>query len=466
MKKISRFSWGGATILALCAYAGNALAYEIEPPAVTILVPKTASALNIKQSFVFDRVKSNLHIGDSNGHYASGLFCGGRRATTVNQTWVNSVTAVLKSYAATELRRLGYAEPNTNAANAFDSADTNAPDFRVGAVIKSATFEICVNGMNSEGWIHTEIDWAIFSEKQQKIVFQKTTEGLAKSEQKVDWLLRVAMNSSLDNFLADPGLVAALATNNDPVVNPNAGAIGSSKANPGAAAASNGLDGTAGISAGGESTPATPAAPVAAGAKGALMQLLGPVARGNGDAQKNQAELRKAVVTLQTSAGSGSGFYIDRGGYLLTDYHVVKGSKYVKVKFANGDKMIAEVVRQDEHADIALLKTPDVSFEPLVIAAKTPDVGEDVYAIGTPLGVLESTMTRGILSADRTDPATHIHKLQSDVAITNGNSGGPLLDKFGHVIGLSQSRLATPTSGFNFFIPIQDALKALNVEVK
>jgi S1-C subfamily serine protease len=447
-----RYHLSGVVTLALIASAGNALAYDPAPPDVTILVPKTAASLNIKQTVIFDRVKSNVHVGDATGHYAAGMFCSGKHVTTANQTWLNNYMGVMKTFASAELRRLGYPEPNTTAANAFDSTDANPPDFRIGAVLKNVTFETCASGANSEGWIHTEIDWAVFSEKQQKIVFEKTTEGLAKSEQKVDWLGRVAINSSFDNFLADPGLAAVLAGNAAPASAPN----------PATPAATGSLNGDAGISPPG---PANETASAAAGDKGQLMQLLGATAKGNGDAQKNQAELRKAVVTLQTSTGSGSGFYIDREGYLLTDYHVVKGSKYVKVKFANGDKMIAEVVRQDERNDIALLKTPDVPFEPLAIAGKTPDVGEDVYAIGTPLGVLESTMTRGILSADRIDPATHLHKLQSDVAITNGNSGGPLLDKYGHVIGLSQSRLAT-SSGFNFFIPVQDALKALNVEVK
>jgi len=101
-----------------------------------------------------------------------------------------------------------------------------------------------------------------------------------------------------------------------------------------------------------------------------------------------------------------------------------------------------------------------VDFDPLSVRPDALDVGEEVYAIGTPLGVLTSTMTRGVLSADRVTQGVHV--LQSDAAVTFGSSGGPLLDNEGRVIGLTKSGLRGE-KGFNFFVPVQDALRALDL---
>jgi S1-C subfamily serine protease len=193
----------------------------------------------------------------------------------------------------------------------------------------------------------------------------------------------------------------------------------------------------------------------------ASLQLAGGTAAPGG-AQKNQARLRAAVVTLETARGSGSGFYIDRQGYLLTNFHVVSGAKFVKVKLLNGDKLVAEVVKVSERDDIALLKSVPVDFDPLAVRPDTLEVGEEVFAIGTPLGVLTSTMTRGVLSADRVSQG--VHELQSDAAVTFGSSGGPLLDSDGRVVGITKGGLRGE-KGFNFFIPVQDALRVLDVAI-
>lgn len=167
-----------------------------------------------------------------------------------------------------------------------------------------------------------------------------------------------------------------------------------------------------------------------------------------------------AVVTLETPSGSGSGFFIHKDGYLLTDYHVVAGAKYAKVKLSNGDKMVAEVIKVNEHDDVALLKSASIDFSPLALRFDAVDVGESVFAIGSPLGVLTNTMTKGVLSADRKIQGAHV--LQSDAAVTFGSSGGPLLDADGRVIGLTKSTLAG-SQGFNLFIPIVDALHSLDI---
>jgi S1-C subfamily serine protease len=272
------------------------------------------------------------------------------------------------------------------------------------------------------------------------VVFAQTTEGLVKSSDKIPDMPTKAITASVENLLAAPEFLAALQA--PPVATADAAAAAASAASAAAPVA---------------------AAPVpTADTGGRALQLAGGKALPGG-AQKNQAKLRAAVVTLETANGTGSGFYIDRAGYLLTDFHVVNGAKFVKVKLANGDKMVAQVVKVSERDDVALLKSESVDFEPLAIRPDTLDVGEEVYAIGTPLGVLTSTMTRGVLSADRSIQGVRV--LQSDAAVTFGSSGGPLLDADGRVIGLTKSGMRGE-KGFNFFIPVQDALRVLDVAIK
>jgi len=172
----------------------------------------------------------------------------------------------------------------------------------------------------------------------------------------------------------------------------------------------------------------------------------------------------KAVAVVFAADGSGSGFLISSEGYVLTNQHVVGGSKYVKLKWSNGEEGLGEVVRVDARRDVALIKTSSAGRSALSVRGGGVQQGEGVFAIGSPLGeTLQNTMTKGIVSATRTDHGLAF--IQSDVAITHGNSGGPLLDEKGQVIGIAESVIEPAGSpiGLNFFIPIDDALQALGL---
>lgn len=185
------------------------------------------------------------------------------------------------------------------------------------------------------------------------------------------------------------------------------------------------------------------------------ISLVGPKAKGG------LADASKSVVVV-FSDGSGSGFLVSADGYLITNQHVVGGAKYVKLKWLDGSETIGEVVRSDARRDVALVKTDARGRAPLSLRLSAVRQGEAVYAIGAPLGEeQQDTLTKGIVSATRTRDG--LPYIQSDVAVTHGNSGGPLLDEKGAVIGLTVSGL-TPNGapiGVNFFIPIDDALKTL-----
>lgn len=181
---------------------------------------------------------------------------------------------------------------------------------------------------------------------------------------------------------------------------------------------------------------------------------------------------RRVAVVVRTAFGHGSGFFLTRQGHILTNAHVVGDADRVMVLTAGRKQKIhAEVLRKDLRRDVALLRLettlPDLELRP--IRAEIPKVGEALYAVGAPFHErqLQDTVTKGIMSAWRPrDPNDGQPYLQSDVYITGGNSGGPVMDANGNIIGLSVAGYADgeiEKSGLNLLIPIGDALQKLDI---
>ena len=170
------------------------------------------------------------------------------------------------------------------------------------------------------------------------------------------------------------------------------------------------------------------------------------------------------------NAVSGSGFVIssnDTASYILTNYHVIDGVTDITVFFADGKSYDATLVGGEEENDIAVLKINQGNLRPVVLGdSDAINVGEDVYAIGNPLGELTFTFTGGYVSAkDRSvtmSDGTVMNMIQTDTAINSGNSGGPLFDKYGQVVGIVSAKLSSSSSseasveGLGFAIPIND----------
>ena len=161
----------------------------------------------------------------------------------------------------------------------------------------------------------------------------------------------------------------------------------------------------------------------------------------------------------------GSGFVIDKAGFIVTNYHVVGNAQSVHVSFSNNDSMKAEIIGKDPATDVALLKVQASSraLKPLSLGdSDRIHVGDQVAAIGNPLG-LDRSITLGIVSAlhrSLTSPeGTPIDRvIQTDAALNHGNSGGPLLNAQGQVVGVS-SAISTGDAGegnigIGFAIPI------------
>ena len=152
----------------------------------------------------------------------------------------------------------------------------------------------------------------------------------------------------------------------------------------------------------------------------------------------------------------GSGFVIDKAGHIVTNYHVIEGADQIEVSFSNQDTLSATIVGSDPSTDIAVLRVRSSSRGLAPLAFGNSDnvrVGDPVVAIGNPFG-LRRTATAGIVSAvqERTITAPNgypiDHVIQTDAQINSGNSGGPLLNARGEVIGVnSQIALADGSIG-------------------
>lgn len=171
-------------------------------------------------------------------------------------------------------------------------------------------------------------------------------------------------------------------------------------------------------------------------------------------------------------AASGSGFVISDDGYIVTNHHVIADATNVKVALYDGKTYDATVVGSDSSNDVALLKIEATGLHSVAIGDSDKiEVGDQVAAIGNPLGELTYTLTVGYVSAlDRAINAdgTPINMLQTDAAINSGNSGGPLFDMNGNVIGITSAKYSGSTNtgttieGIGFAIPINDVMSIVS----
>ena len=174
------------------------------------------------------------------------------------------------------------------------------------------------------------------------------------------------------------------------------------------------------------------------------------------------------LIYANTSGGrsTGSGFVLTEDGYVVTNYHVVEGGTTYTVVTSDGDEYAATLTGGDETNDVAVLKVDGVALDPVELGSSDDlIVGDQVVAIGNPLGELTSTLTVGYISGKNRDVSTDgtsINMLQTDASINSGNSGGPLFNMKGQVIGITTAKYSGNTSsgasieGIGFAIPIDD----------
>ena len=373
----------------------------------------------------FARMRTTVSINDPIGLLENGIFCAPKGKIVMTQKiWTEVIMRGAGRAYRNEMRNAGYPSA-TQSESAFDDQQPKAEsDFDIGAVVRKTQFHMCTRNNEASGALYVEVKWELYYKKARKVVYEAVTEGSYQTTEMEklrfdEWYER-AFAVSIRNMLADPkfgDILAGAAPLPDAVAQPAA-----------------------------EKIVLAAAAPLEGGVTG------------------NVAMLQAAVVTISSSRGTGSGFFVS-DGHIITNQHVVGDSRFVKVKLASGREIAGEVLRSDRKRDVALVKTESIGAKTIGIRLSEPNVGEDVYAIGSPLSEkLSGTMTKGILSGHRI--LSEQRWIQSDVAVLPGNSGGPLIDASGRVVGISCIGLASGMANLNFFVPIGEAVSKLDLSVK
>jgi S1-C subfamily serine protease len=424
MKTIIHRALCASLVLAAMTHTGAATAAPVPDSEERAVIPMQANESGRAVSLRTIRAKYETPPAKI-GEMQSGVFCGGQRDVLWTAALFNTFFGKMSKTLRHELEQARYPLPATASDNMFDDGGQQdkpkTMELQVGAMIKEAAANYCLRSGEIQGEVYLKVFWQLYAPEAKKVLFETTTTGTFRQDKakKGDTgsLFDQAFAMASRNLLAEQGF-------HDAVVN---------------------LD-----------VPKAPEAPPLA-LRGPR-PLAVPLA-------KNMESVRAAVATIKTPTGSGSGFFVSADGYLLSNQHVVGNERYVKVVLPNGFEATGEVLRKDRDRDVALIKTQSVGLLPLSLRGDEAGIGEDVYAIGSPLSErLSGSVTRGILSSYRT--IADKRYIQSDVAILPGNSGGPLLDPQGNVIGIAVAGLgARGIAGLNFFIPIKDALSTLQLSL-
>ena len=148
-----------------------------------------------------------------------------------------------------------------------------------------------------------------------------------------------------------------------------------------------------------------------------------------------------SVVSIQTDVGLGSGAIISKDGYIVTNYHVIKGASIARAVTYGKETLNARLVGVDINADVAVLQISGTHSELWFADTRSLKVGEKVIALGNP-GGLDFTVTEGIISATKRVLNNGISYVQTDVPINPGNSGGPLVNREGRIVGINNFKIS------------------------
>lgn len=172
---------------------------------------------------------------------------------------------------------------------------------------------------------------------------------------------------------------------------------------------------------------------------------------------------KQAPQEKEVPSGLGSGFIITQDGYIMTNAHVVDGASEVYVKLNDKREFKAKVIGSDQRTDVALIKIEATNLPRLNRGdSEKIRAGEWVFAIGSPFD-LDNTVTAGIISSKLRDTGDYLPLIQTDVAVNPGNSGGPLINMRGEVIGIN-SQIYSRSGGYmgiSFAIPIDEAMRVV-----
>jgi serine protease Do len=414
---------GACALVFLIPLSAQAQRITVPPPTDVLPLPVESETRPV----AFSRVTAQLNRGQRWGQIQGGLLCIPVGTLVWGGGQVRIDTGEFGDIFKEELEKTGFKVIGGNG-NLFEEADTSAAEYLVAGSVKQASAKICsiwagVGDFDTiKGQIVFDIEWQVYSRLQRRVVATVNTRGgvdqpksgpggpLLLFEQAFADNVRQLINSSefrqvfVGKKLSEGQLISA----------PTLASIALKRA--------------------------------AIGPDPILSEQVG------------------SVVGISNGESTGSGFLVSGDGYILTNRHVVGDAQIVRVRWSDGAETVGTVVRSNRGRDVALVKTDSRGRRPLSVAASTPILGAPVRAVGSPFGEqLQGSVSQGIVSASRI--INGFRFVQSDVAVNPGNSGGPLLDADGNVVGITVSglRISGAGVGVNFFIPIEEAVSFLNL---
>jgi serine protease Do len=406
--------------VAACVTTGTPVPIASAPVATPRVVPAGADAKPIQ----FRRVVVRLARGSKIGTISGGYLC----IPHGDLTWKSGGRVLINDDEFTEVFREELSKANYPVVGdpkaLFEDASEWRAELLVAGLVTDLQLNVCMPpGDSAKGEAGLTVEWQVFSRLDRKVVHKVTTKGTSRlsdfTPNGANLVLHNAFAQATRALLADEAFFKLVSH----------GAVGAA---PDIREADFRL---------------SPRAP-----------LSGPITT-------RMAEVQGGVVTVFAGPGQGSGFFVSGDGYVLTNAHVVREAKFVKLKLTTGREILGEVVATNAARDVGLIKTQEIGFTPLALGTGELPIGNDVYAIGSPFTErLASTVTRGIVSAYRSEDGMRL--IQSDVSVQPGNSGGPLTDASGNVVGIAVKGLSVrgAMTGLNFFIPIDDALRSVGIE--
>ncbi len=373
----------------------------------------------------FSKIVVKLKRGERIGALQMGLLCIGQGDLTWKGGKLSIDSDEFTEAFKDELEKASFKTVGDTSA-LFEDASTWKSEILVAGLVKELKANICYpnagfgNFSSAKGESYLKVEWQIYSKLDRTVVHSVVTEGSSKVASATDGgdvtSVINAFAQASRNLLADEKFRSI-------------------------------------VSRGGEAVNET------------IVKSGDKIVLSNNRSKKlgsSPSEWSNAVATIFAGRGHGSGFLIS-DNLIMTNHHVVGDSKSVNVKFGNGVELIGAVVAFNSSKDVAIVKVDAVLPKHFVLNKNLPLVGSEVYAIGSPLDEsFNSTVSKGIVSGIRQEKTNTL--IQSDVNIRPGNSGGPLVDKNGNVVGIAVSGLVinNVSQGINFFIPINDALNVLN----
>lgn len=388
---------------------------EIIPPEQPIIVDYESTA-NIS----FKRIIFQIPPGTQIGAAYEGL----ANVKRQNYYWQTSISIgheIFNEIANEELRNAGY---NVIGGEKllFDINEAWKANFLLGARIIDLKF----NTYSSVSWENAEgsltVEWELYNKNKREVIFRKRTFGAAKSEETTGTeCLFTAFRIAISDLLADRLFVNKLALsgkNTEQHEPPN--------------------------------------------------KIILINAKSLSDHQDIKKLINKAIesiVTIKVEHGFASGVIISSEGYVITNYHIIEGKNFIDATLSNGITLQMQVIRESPDYDLALLKINGSGFKSLPLGDSSEQiVGEEVFAIGTPFHTeLSQSVTKGIISGKRIFREKEY--IQTDVKVNPGNSGGPLINSKGEIIGIVTLKVVElGYEGLAFCIPVNIALRELGIK--